>query len=269
VRRTDGSPLQVAVLRVPVTVPGGEVEIYTTYRDITEQKQADAALRDFSVRLQTLSRRLLELQESERRHLARELHDEVGQLLTGLRLLLKSNGNDQTDAVRDRFEQARAMVDNLLEKIRGLSFSLRPVVLDQLGLFPALLELFENYTKQTGVLVSYKHKDAERRFAPEVETTVYRIVQEALTNVARHAGVGGVTVRVWATTELLSVQVEDRGRGFDLETVLAASRSSGLAGMRERVVLLDGQLTIDSQPGDGTKITAEIPLGRPTGEEKP
>lgn len=220
-------------------------------------------------RLQALSRRLLEVQEEQRRHLARELHDEVGQLLTGLQLSLNPNTNWQDDDAKARFEQARAIVNDLLEKVRGLSFELRPAVLDQLGLIPALLELFENFTKRTGVQVSFKQKDLEKRFAPEVETTAYRIVQEALTNVARYAGVSGVTVRGWATQDLLGVQIEDRGHGFDPEKALATPRSSGLAGMRERAMLLDGQLTIDSHPDDGTKITAEIPLGRPTGEEKP
>jgi signal transduction histidine kinase len=241
---------------------GRATRIYGTNVDITERKQAEQAL-------QNLSRRLLAVQEEERRHLARELHDEVGQLLTGLRLLLKPIGNYPTEVGQSKLEQAQAIVDKLLEKVRGLSFDLRPAALDQLGLIPALLELVDNYTRQTGVLVSFKHKNAENRFAPEVETTAYRIVQEALTNVARHAGVGGVTVRVWATPDLLSVQIEDRGRGFDPEGVLATSRSSGVAGMRERVTLLDGQLTIDSRPGDGTQITAELPLGRSTKEEKP
>jgi signal transduction histidine kinase len=211
-------------------------------------------------RLQTLSRRLLEVQEAERRHLARELHDEVGQTLTGLRLLLKPNGDAAADAVNTRFEQARDLVDELLERVRGLSFDLRPAALDQLGLLPALLALFERYTGQTGVLVDFKHQGVEGRFAPEVETTAYRIVQEALTNAARHAGVAGVTVRVWAAADLLSVQIEDRGRGFDPDVALAAPRSGGLAGMQERVLLLDGHLTIESRPGGGTEITAELPL---------
>ena len=233
--------------------------------DVTEQIRAQKALGESADHLQHLSRRLLAVQEDERRHLARELHDEVGQLLTGLQMLLNPKGNSQTDAVNATFEQARTIVNDLLERVRGLSFDLRPAVLDQLGLIPALLELFENYTKRTGVLVSFKHKDVENRFAAEVETTAYRIVQEALTNAARHAGVVAATVRVWATNDLLSVQIEDRGRGFDAEAALATPRSSGLAGMRERVLLMHGQLTIDSQPGDGAEITAEIPLGRPTG----
>jgi signal transduction histidine kinase len=235
--------------------------------DVTERVHAQKALRESADRLQHLSRRLLEVQEMERQHLARELHDQVGQLLTGLQLLLNPNGNSQTEAVKTRFEQARAIVDELFEKVRTLSFDLRPAALDQLGLVPAMFELFENYTRRTGVQVRFKQKDVEKRFAPEVETTAYRIVQEALTNVARHAGVAGVTVRMWATQDLLSVQIEDRGRGFDPETVLATSRSTGLTGMRERVMLLNGQLTIDSRPGGGTQITAELPLERPTDEE--
>jgi PAS domain S-box-containing protein len=250
---------------ITLNAEGKPVRLVGTVQDVTQFRQADQARKENAAQLQALSRRLLEVQEEERRHLALELHDEVGQLLTGLRLLLKPNSDAQTGAGPARLEQAQAIVDQLLDKIRGLSFDLRPAVLDELGLIPALLELFENYTKQTGVQVRFRHKNVERRFAPEVETTAYRIVQEALTNAARHAGAGGVTVRVWAAQDLLSVQIEDGGRGFDAEAVLAMSRSSGLAGMRERVMLLNGQLTIDSKAGAGTQITAELPLG---GEEK-
>ncbi len=228
--------------------------------DQTDRVRADEALRESADRLQTLSRRLLEVQEAERRHLARELHDEVGQLLMGLRLLLKPDGGVTSEAVRANQEQARVIVDGLLKRIRGLSFDLRPAVLDQLGLLPGLLALFERYTEQTRVLVNFKHQELGQRFPPDVETTAYRIVQEALTNVARHAGVAGVTVRVWAADDVLNVQVEDRGSGFDAGLALAMSLSGGLAGMRERVRLLDGHLMIESRPGDGTRITAELPL---------
>ena len=168
-------------------------------QDITDRKRAEEALRESADRLQNLSRRLIEVQEAERRHLARELHDEVGQHLTGLRFLLNPNDGGTGDSARSRFEQARAIVDRLLEQVRGLSSDLRPTALDPLGLLPALLTLFERYTAQTGVLVSFQHKGMERRFPPEVETTAYRVVQEGLTNVARHAGVAAATVRVWIT----------------------------------------------------------------------
>ena len=111
--------------------------------------------------------------------------------------------------------------------------------------------------------MDFKHQGLDRRFAAEVETTAYRVVQEALTNVARHAAVAGATVRVWATGGALNLLVEDRGLGFDPEVALAAPRSSGLVGMRERVALLNGHLTIEAQPGGGgTQITADLPLFR-------
>ena len=239
---------------------GEPIRLVGTAQDVTELRQAEQALQEYRARLQTLSRRLLEVQEEERRHLARELHDEVGQMLTGLRLQLKGAGDLSADAVNDRLEQARGIANELLERVRGLSFELRPAALDQFGLLPALLALFERYTEQTGVLVKFKHSQLEGRFEPEVETAGYRIVQEALTNVARHAGVGAVVVRVWTSTGMLGLQIEDQGVGFDPEAALAAPRSSGLAGMRERVLLLDGQFMIDSRPGGPTQITAEIPI---------
>ena len=217
--------------------------------------------------LQVLSRQLLEVQEAERRCLTRELHDEFGQLLTGLRLLLKARGVRPPALVDAGLEQARSIVDDLLGRVRSLSFDLRPAALDQLGLLPALLALFERFTDQTGVRIEFKHEGIEGRFPPEVETTAYRIVQEAITNVARHAGVGIATVRVWSAAESVGLQIEDRGRGFHPESVLAAMRSNGLAGMQERVNLLAGHLAIESRPGEGSRLTAELPLRDQPGRE--
>jgi signal transduction histidine kinase len=215
--------------------------------------------------VKALSRRLVEVQEAERRHLARELHDEIGQLMTGLGLLLEPKADLSPEEVRATFEQMRVIIDELLERIRGLSFDLRPTALDELGLVPALLALFERFTGQTEILIDFKHQGMARRFQPEVETATYRIVQEALTNVARHARVAGAVVRIGATSDgllspRLSVQIEDRGRGFDPETVLRARQTGGLVGMQERLMLLGGHLTIESRPGSGTQIIAEIPL---------
>jgi signal transduction histidine kinase len=218
-------------------------------------------------RLHNLSRRLLEVQESERRHQARELHDEVGQKLTGLRLLLNPNSLLPGNRADQHFQEALTVVDDLLERVRAISFDLRPAALDQLGLLAALLALFERYTQQTGVQVRFSHNSIDRRFSPELETAAYRIVQESLTNVARHSGITDATVRVWATAEALGVQIEDSGGGFDAEAATKTPRSSGLAGMQERAVLLGGHLTIDSQPGAGTQVTAEFPLPNdPKGE---
>jgi PAS domain S-box-containing protein len=252
-QRKDGSQLHVLVVSVTVSLPGRRTELWTIYRDITDHKRAEASL-------QAVSSRLLEVQEAERRHLARELHDEVGQLLTGLRLLLKLNGDASIDTIKGRFDQARSIVDDLFGTVRRLSFDLRPADLDQFGLLPALLVLFERYTSQTGILVDFKHRDVDRRFESKVETAAYRVVQQALTNTAQHAGVAGVTVRLWAEANKLHLQVEDRGRGFDPEIVMKVTRSSGLFGMSERTSLVGGRMTIDSTPGEGTTITAELPL---------
>jgi len=153
--------------------------------------------------LRALAARLVMVQETERQHLARELHDEIGQVLTGLRLLLKVNGDSPAVALKTRLEQARTIVEDLLEKVQGLSFDLRPADLDHLGLLPALLALYERYTAQTGILVDFKRQRSERRFAPQIETVAYRIVQEALTNTARHSGVRRVTVHFQADSDML------------------------------------------------------------------
>jgi GAF domain-containing protein len=209
-------------------------------------------------RLQGLSGRLMEVQEAERRHLARELHDEIGQLLTGLRLTLEVP-ESPSPVVAERLALAQSLVAELLDRIRALSLDLRPSILDDLGLLPALLGHVERYTSQTKMRVHLEHSGLDRRFAAETETAVYRIVQEALTNVARHGRVEDVTVRLWATDDVLGVQVEDHGAGFDPETV-SAGRSGGLAGLRERAALLNGHLTVETRPGRGVRLTAEVPL---------
>jgi signal transduction histidine kinase len=220
-----------------------------------------AAMRAGRDRLQTLSSRLVEVRESERRHIARELHDEIGQLLTGLKLVLQMRAGAKAAPDDGELDEALALVDELLSRVRGLTLSLRATMLDDLGLLPALRWHFEHYTAQTNVRVAFKHVGLEdKRFTPEIETAVYRVTQESLTNVARYADVDEVTVRLWADLDTLGLQVQDTGTGFDVDAALDKPISSGLSGMRERVSLLDGHLTIDSTPGSGTTITVEFPL---------
>jgi PAS domain S-box-containing protein len=227
--------------------------------DISDLKHAEASIRDYAERLKFLSRRLMEVQEAERRKIALELHDEIGQVLTGLKLSLEIGSRLPAHEVGASLEQARGLVNDLMARVRKLSLDLRPAMLDDLGLLPTLLWHIEHYTAQTQVRVNFKHSGLEkRRFAPEVETAAYRLVQEALTNVARHAQTTEATVRLSTHRQTLLIEVEDNGAGFDVEAVIATSETSGLAGMRERVVLLDGQLTIESQPGGGTHLTAEL-----------
>jgi PAS domain S-box-containing protein len=211
-------------------------------------------------RLQALSHQLVAVQEAERRRIASELHDEIGQSLTGLKLVLEMISRLPVDRMLDRLREAQVAVTDLMAYVRELSLDLRPAMLDDLGLLPALLWHFDRYMAQTNVRVIFKHTNIRCRFPAEVEIAAYRIVQEALTNVARHAGVDEVIVQIWADSTLLSLQIVDRGRGCDPQAALSAHTSSGLAGMRERALLLGGQLTILSGPGTGTCLTTILPV---------
>ena len=227
--------------------------------DISELKTAEEALKKSTEQLKTLSRRLMEVQELERRNIALELHDEIGQVLTGLKLTLEISTKLPAAELGDSLAQARGLVNELMARVRKLSLDLRPAMLDDLGLLPTLLWHFEHYTARTNVKVNFKHSGLEKqRFAPEVETAAYRMVQEALTNVARHANIPEATVRVWTNQHILSIEVADAGQGFDLDTV--TRQTSGLAGMHERATLAGGQLKIESRVGEGTRLLAELSI---------
>lgn len=230
------------------------------YAQVLDRARLYAQVQATHIRLQQLSQRLLEAQEQERRHLARELHDEVGQALTGLRLSLELIDRSPAEEQARRLAEAHQATQDLIAQVRHLSLDLRPALLDDMGLLPALLWQLQRFGEQTGIAVELRHWGLERRLPPAVETVAYRVVQEALTNSARYAGVAAATVSLLATPERLTVQIGDAGCGFRLEEALADRRSSGLAGMQERVALLDGTLSIETAPGAGTCITADLPL---------
>ena len=164
----------------------------------------------------------------------------------------------ETDSAGASLTISLGLINEITAKVRNLSLNLRPSMLDDLGLLPALLWHFEHYMEQTHVRVTFYHDGIDRRLPADVETAAYRIVQEALTNVARHAGVNQATVRCSANESRLLIQVEDHGKGFDSEAALRSHSTSGLSGMHERATLLGGHLTIDSQPGAGTCATVEL-----------
>jgi PAS domain S-box-containing protein len=219
---------------------------------IAERKRTEAEL-------QRLSHRLVEVQEQERRAIARELHDEIGQILTGLKMTLEFTRRLPAEAASDGFDRVYRQVNDLLAYVRNLSLDLRPAMLDDLGLLPTIFWHIDRYTSQTQVKVNFRHSGIDGRYAPEIETAIYRIAQEALTNVARHSQVKDVTVLLWANPKTINVQIEDQGVGFNPESVMASGHSNGLTGMRERAALLGGRLTIESAPGSGMCVTAELP----------
>jgi signal transduction histidine kinase len=226
------------------------IENARLFQSISEQRE----------RLHMLSARLLEAQEIERRTIARELHDEVGQLLTGLQITLAMTSRLAPNAIQDSLGEAQKLVEQLLDLVQDLALDLRPAVLDDLGLKQALEWHFERYTHQTGIQVRFDHRGLGRRFASQIETAAFRIIQEALTNVARHARVSEAAVRIWVEDGLLGLQIEDLGAGCDVQAALSRRNSTGLSGMQEQAELLGGLFTIESAPGEGTLITVELPL---------
>lgn len=211
-------------------------------------------------RLQDLSRRLVAVQENERLHLARELHDEIGQTLTGMTLMLSSLAEQLPAESQDRLEAVQNLLNELTDKIDTLSLNLRPTMIDDLGLLPTLIWHTRRYQDQTGIQVNLLHTGVDRRFDPEVEIAVYRIIQEALTNVARHAGVESVEVRLWSDPGRLYVQVEDQGVGFDQGEFQVSGNAVGLEGMQERVQAVGGTLKITAAHGTGTALMASVPV---------
>lgn len=229
-------------------------------RDISKRKHSEQALIRLNKRLQALSNRLLEVQEQERRHLACELHDQIGQLLTSLNVSMAMGPADLPPAVRQNFNEAQIIVNELLSRVRELSLNLRPHLLDDMGLLETLDWHFKRYRTQTGITVRFNRPTLPRRLSPQLETALYRIVQEALTNVARHAQVTEASVQLWVTEQHVGLEVEDKGRGFNPEVVLAEKVSLGLSGMRERVGLLSGDFRLDSAPKQGTRLKVILPL---------
>jgi two-component system, NarL family, sensor histidine kinase DevS len=201
-------------------------------------------------------RRVIEGQEIERRRLARELHDETGQALTSVLLGLKVV--ETADDVPAAIAHLRELVVATLQDVRRLAVELRPKVLDDFGLVPALERLAETFGEATGISVALESRLGEARLSPEVETTLYRIVQESLTNVAKHAGASRVSVLLVRRPRGVSAIVEDDGHGFDPQR--ETDTGMGLVGMRERLALLEGHLTIESGRGAGTSLVAEVPL---------
>ncbi len=219
--------------------------------------QRAAVAVELSRRVQRNSlRRVIEGQEGERRRLARELHDETGQALTSVLLGLKTfeSAEDKPAALA----QLRELVVATLQDVRRLAVELRPKALDDFGLVAALERLVETFVDATGITVDFESQLGDERLPSEVETTLYRIVQESLTNIAKHAGARRVSVLLVRRGGAVTALVEDDGHGFDAEDELRGG--IGLEGMRERLALLDGRLTIESNRGTGTSLVAEVPL---------
>jgi signal transduction histidine kinase len=214
---------------------------------------------DLSERVATDAlRRVVAGQELERQRLARELHDETGQALTSILLGLKNLEEAKSDDVRRSVLELRELVVSTLHDVRRLAVELRPKALDDFGLVPALERLAETFAEQTNVDVHIEAALGDSRLPGEAETALYRIVQEALTNVIKHANARTVSVVLTRKGEAVVVVIEDDGRGFDLTA--NRDKGLGLVGMRERIALVGGRLSVESAPDRGTTVAVEVPL---------
>jgi PAS domain S-box-containing protein len=262
---SDGRSMNVEFVSNVYQVNGGKV-IQCNIRDVTKRKQAEGRLKESRRRLQVLSRRLVEVQETERRRLARELHDEIGQALTVIEMnvqsLLASPG---TDALAPRLKQSLEVVERVQEQVHDLSLNLRPSMLDDLGLEPALRWCTERQAALAGLQAEVRADPLEQRLDPMIETECFRVAQEALTNVVKHARARTVTVELTKNDEdgQLHLSVRDDGVGFDVATLreqAVRGASLGLLSMEERASLAGGGLEYDSTPGQGTEVHAWFPL---------
>jgi PAS domain S-box-containing protein len=259
VPQEDGMRVYLSV-KFPLYDEGGSVNrVCGISTDITELKKTQDQLR-------RLSDGIMAGQEKERTAVARELHDELGQVLTALRIdsaWLRDRLDGADGKAAERALMMCSLIDNAIDGVRGMATRLRPGVLDDLGLVDALEWFSMDFEKRTGIQCVFSHRDV-----PDVNDTVataaYRIAQETFTNAARHSSATRVDVSLTAEDGHLALVMADNGRGFDTKN-LSDSRGLGVAGMRERAALVGGTLEIHSRPGEGTRVVLHVPAGRESG----
>ncbi|HET7198452.1 MAG TPA: PAS domain-containing sensor histidine kinase [Burkholderiales bacterium] len=258
--RKNGEPLDVDAVGHLVGWRGRPARL-VVINDISERLRAQAALR-------ALSRRLLEIQEEERGRLARDLHDDIGQALTALKIQVESlrgalGDAAQRERVAQRVEDCVDTIQSTLERVRQLSLSLRPPQLDDLGLAAALRSHLDRQARVAGLASHFDATGAPHDVSPETETACFRVAQEAITNVLRHARARNLWVRLYDDAGRLALSVRDDGAGFDVRAV----RGLGLAGMEERTALVGGSLELRASPGKGTVVLAKFPLAAAESEQ--
>lgn len=233
------------------------IENATLYQAVTKHME----------RLQTLSSAIVNIQEEERRRIAQELHDEAGQALTGIKMNLEWVEKElapSEKAVREKIDEVKTQVGKIMEELRRLSYDLRPAILDELGLVPTLRWYIEEYSKRTRTAVHLQTTGLQKRLSAKIEILLYRVIQEALTNVAKHAQAESVVLSLEKKDVHIHLYVTDDGKGFEVKRYFSSPpmirRGLGILGMKERVELAGGTFFIDSDPGQGTRISIKVPI---------
>jgi PAS domain S-box-containing protein len=263
IERPDGSRITVLVNIVPLRGDDGELMgAMNCFLDITERKRVENALRDAASQLEALSRRLVALQESERKELARELHDRIGQSLTALNINLNilstSLPPQASKELRIRLADSEALVESTTAAIGNVMSDLRPPMLDDQGLVPALNWYAKQFSARTGVAVEVRSGEADERPAPDTEIALFRVAQEALNNVVKHARASRVEITLARSGTGHMMSVQDNGMGIDVAKRASPRPGLGLITMRERAQAVGGRLEVQTVRGSGTRLTVRV-----------
>ncbi len=253
-------PIELSIL--PVEQETGK-SFCAFIRDITDRKQAEISLKESSERMRELSRHLQRAREEERLNIAREIHDELGQQLTGLKmdvawLMKKSNQDDMT--LKAKFDDTLSLLDDTVKSIRRITSELRPSIIDDLGLNAAIEWQIAEFCDRLDTHIRYENRFNDKDMHPDISIGLFRILQESLTNIAKHAQARHAIVTLGQQDNMVQLSVEDDGVGFD-SSAKQTDMTFGLIGIRERTSMLKGHCDIFSKPGQGTVIQVNIPLG--------
>jgi signal transduction histidine kinase len=267
-RKKDGTSIECLVSASARKKSDGTILGYQgVIRDITENKRAEEELLRHQKHLRHLSSQLIEAQEKERKRISLELHDEMGQALTAIGLGLKEIEeklpSDLYLTMEGILADMNSIIERASEQVSELSLDLRPSMLDDLGLIPTLRWYFNKIGKRTNLEIKFESIHLDERLDPDLETVLYRISQEALNNIIKHADATNVMVRLERKQDSIALYIKDDGKGFDVQKTLMDQLKGriGLLGMQERASIMRGSLSIQSRKGHGTVILAEMPVG--------
>lgn len=261
--RPDGEERVLHVSGAVITDDqGNAVRMYGAVQDVTESKQAEQMMKESYEQIRSLTEHLQNIREEERTHIAREIHDELGQQLTVLKMdvaWLSKKINGSNNAVKEKLNELTSLLDNTVQSVRRIASELRPSMLDDLGLAPAMEWHLIEFGKRSGIKTSFHEPNEELEISKPIKTGLFRILQESLTNVAKHSKATKVHVELAEKNNHLLLRIKDNGKGFHQQEA-EQKKTLGILGMKERTAMMGGSYEIRSEPGKGTEISVDIPL---------